>query len=821
MKTMKYSLIGLILMPCAMLIAGTTGKISGRVIDKATNEALVGVNIVVVGTSLGAATDADGHYAIINIPPGRYNVRITIIGYLATIVQDVRVMLDQTTILDAQLDATMLELPDVIIRAERPMIQKDITATISVVSSEQIKLLPVKNFVEVLQLQAGVVGEGNDIHVRGGRSNEVAYLIDGMYVKDPVLGTLGTRINNDAIQEMTFLSGTFNAEYGNALSGIVNIVTKEGTETFSGLLEGRTSEFGVKEFSDVRENRYSGTLSGPLGIENSTFFLTGERDARGSWLPYGYDNTISTLAKIGTKILPEVKLTVSGRYTENKRQPYDHSWKYIPEQYTRIREYSRQATITLTHAVAKNLFYDARFSYFNQSYYSGLDKDTSLYLTGANWEYLPEGTGYEFYSLATPREIVDNRTETFNFKGDMVWQLGRVNELKSGVELKKHSLAYLDIYDPKRDFPYITDFKKRPLEGSAYLQDKIELSALVVNLGLRYDYANQLTSFRRNPLVPASILDSKPKTQLSPRLGVAHPISDRTTLHFSYGRFFQNPDYSTLYENSQYDVLVKEPLFGQPDLDAERTTAYEVGLAHQFSNTMSGTFTAAYKDVIGLVGTRYFFPYIEGRYTGYTLYVNEAYANVKDFEISLNMRRTHYVAGSLSYTYSVAKGSASSQTEDYPGTTTSTLLYPLNWDKTHVLDLNVSLYFPEKDGPQIFGGYLLENMYWNFVLSASSGAPYTPTGRDIGYVDKNSARMPVTYSLDAEISKEWKVSGLTLTGFVEMLNLTDHKNVVYVYTDTGEPDITRAGNHSREYMQDPSNYGPPRRVRLGMRLRFF
>jgi len=819
MKTITYLL--LVIIPWAFALAGTTGKISGRVTDRATGEGLIGASVVVVGTSLGAATDADGRYVIINIPPGKHDVRISMVGYIGTAVTDARVVVDQTTALDVKLEASVLEMADVIVRAERPMVQRDVTATMSVVTSEEIRQMPVKDFVEVLQLQAGVVGEGNSINVRGGRSNEVAYMVDGMYVKDPVLGTLGTRINNDAIEEMNFLSGTYNAEYGNALSGIVNIVTKEGTRSFTGQIEARTSEFGVPAYRDVREDRVSASVSGPLFSEGVTYFLTGERDARGSWLPFGYDKTASGLLKVGAKLAPELKLTATGRYTENQRQPYNHLYKYISDQYLRMREYSRQATVTLTHTVAKNLFYDARLSYFMQSYYSGLDKDTSLYMTSANWEYAPVGTGYEFYGLATPLEITKNRTETFNLKGDMVWQLGRSNEIKSGVEIKKHNLSYLDIYDPKRDHPYITDFSKNPLEGAAYLQDKIELAALIVNLGLRYDYANQLTSFRKNPLDARSVVDSRPKSQLSPRLGVAHPISDRTTLHFSYGRFFQNPDYSRLYENSQYDLSVKEPLFGQPDLDAERTTAYEVGLAHQFSSTISGTFTAYYKDVTGLVGTQYLFPYIDGRYTGYTLYVNEAYGNTKGFEVSLDMRRTGYVAGSLAYTYSVAKASASSEQEDYPGTTTSTLLYPVGWDKTHVINMDVSVAFPDREGPEVFGGHPLENTYWNFILRGSSGYPYTPSGRNTGYVEKNSARMPATYSLDAEISKDWKLSDVTLTVFAEVLNLTDHRNVVYVYTDTGEPDATTIGRHSEEYVKDPSDWGPPRRIRLGMRLKFF
>lgn len=814
------ALVFCILMSTVPLVAGTTGKIAGIVRDKSTGEPLPGANVVVEGTTLGASTLGDGSYVILNVPPGTHDVRISLVGYVGTRVRGLRVVADQTTSLDVYLEPSAVELADVVVQAVRPAIQKDQTATVSVLSSEQIEILPVKDFVEVLQLQAGVVGTQNALHVRGGRGNEVAYMIDGMYVKDPVLGTLGTRINNDAIEELTFLSGTFNAEYGNALSGVVNIITKEGTKDFRGMIEGRTSEFGVARYRNIRENRISGFLSGPLGTEDITFFLSGERDARGSWLPFGYDKTVSTLAKFTTRLSANTKVGISGRYTENKRQPYDHAWKYIPEQFIRIREYSRQATLALTHSFGHDLFFDLRLSYFSQSYYSGVDKDTSLYITAANREYLPVGTGYEFYSFADPLDITDNRTTTLNFKADLVWQLGSANEIKAGLELKKHKLSYLNIYDPKRNFPYITVFEKRPLEGAAYLQDKIELKALVVNLGLRFDYADQLTSFRSNPLDPNSLVRTKPKMQLSPRLGVAHPVSDRTSLHFSYGRFFQNPDYSRLYENSQYDINVREPLFGQPNLDAERTTAYEVGLAHQFSDAFVGTFTAYYKDVTGLVGTRYYFPFVNGRYVGYTLYVNEAYANIRGFEVNITMQRKKYLAGSLTYTYSSAKGSASSETEDYPGTTTSTLLYPLNWDKPHMLNLNVSLFFPEGTGPKIGEMYPFENMYWNFILRASSGFPYTPTGRDVGFVEKNSARMPATYSLDAEISKDWKIGTFTLSAFVEILNLTDHKNVISVYTDTGEPDRTTIGNHSEEYVRDPSNFGAPRRIRIGTRIRF-
>jgi outer membrane receptor protein involved in Fe transport len=808
-----------ILFGLGTVFGGTTGKITGRVTDKSTGESLVGGNTILVGTPFGAATDVEGKYFILNVPPGVYSLRAVLVGYGPVLVKDVRVVADQTTTIDVTMESAPVGIAEIVVQAERPMVQRDATSTTAVISSEQIKMMPVKDFVEVLQMQSGVVADGRNLYVRGGRSNEVAYLIDGMYVKDPVLGAAGTRIHNDAISELVFLDGSFNAEYGNALSGVVNIVTKEGGKDFAGQLEGRTSEFGVHPYNSYREDRVAATLSGPISGEDLTFFGSAERDARGTWLPFGYDRTLSVIAKIKANLFPGLKATLTERYSENNNQPYNQSWKYIGNQYLRVREKSRHTLLTLTHTVLPNLFYDLRLSYFNQSYYSGIDKDTSQYLSTGDRQYFRNiGLGTEFYSLADPVEVTNNRTETFNARWDLTWQIGNSNEVRTGVDLKKHNLNYFDVYDPKRIAPYITIFDKHPVEGAAYLQDKIELSSLVVSVGLRFDYADQRSPFRSNPLDSTVIVPSKAKTQWSPRLGVAHPISDRTALHFSYGHFFQNPDYERLYENSQYDVHVSQPIFGQPNLDAERTTEYEVGITHQFSSSFTASFTAYYKDITGLIGTQYYPPFLDGRYVGYYLYVNEAYANDKGFEVRLTMRRSKYVAGSLTYTYSVAKGSASSELENYPSTLQSTLLYPLDQDRTHLLNANVSVVFPQDDGPAMFGGHPLENSYWNVIARVNSGAPYTPSSRRVSYVPRNSARMPTTYTIDLEFGKSWKLGTFTLEPFVEILNLTDHRNVLYVWPDTGEPNVTFDTAYSKEYLDDPSNYGPPRQIRIGARL---
>jgi outer membrane receptor protein involved in Fe transport len=679
--------------------------------------------------------------------------------------------------------------------------------------------------VDVLSMRSGVVAEGSSLYVRGGRANEVAYLIDGVYIQDPLFGGLGTQIHNDAIEQLEFLTGTYTAEFGDAMSGVVNIVTREGGEKLQAKLEGRTSEF-AQPFRSYREGRVTASVSGPMvGIPSMTFLATGEQDYRGSWLPFGFSRDLSTLAKVTNRFSSDVKATVSYRYTKEARQGYNHSWKYIPEQYLQSRRNSDQISLNVKHVLSPRSFYDVKASYFQQGYLLGIIDshgnfmDTSQYLSTAQRVYKSDaGNGFEFYQLALPVDYNDSKTSTLNVKGDLVWQPTIEHEVKAGLEFKRHALRLFNVYDPKRNFPYINNYTRNPIEGVAYLQDKMEFSSLIINLGLRFDYADQRTTFRGDPLNPTAMITPEAKMQLSPRIGIGHPITDRTNLHFSYGHFFQRPEYQFLFENSQYDLNVREPLFGQPDLDAERTVAYEVGISHQLSDNIAATVTAYYKDVTGLIGTTYFNPFYGGRYVGYTLYVNEDYANMKGFTVDITMRRTQNFSGGLTYTYSVAKGSASSETEQYPGTDKSTLLYFLNQDKTHSLSVNASVMFHENQGPSLFGIRTLEHTYWNFIIRTSSGFPYTPGGRDVGFVVRNSARMPWTFAMDMEAGKEWNFYGIRLTVFAEALNLTNFKNVLSIYSDTGLPDVTLLGHYSQEYIKDPSNFGPPRRVRLGLRL---
>ena len=376
---MRKILLLILLLPIC-IYSGTTGKLAGTIKDAQTGEPLVGANVIIEGTNFGAATNVNGEYVILNISPGRYNVKFSFIGYETTVMQDVSITVDQTTILQIKLNPQSIMVDEVVVTARTPLIQKDVTSSISVITREEIEALPVATFTELLSLQAGVTGSGSNLHVRGGRTNEVAYMIDGTLVDDPLLGGLATNINNDAIQEMSLLSGTFNAEYGDALSGVVNIVTRDGTDKFSAKLEARTSEFGVDRYSDLHENRVNGSISGPIVSPEYNFFISAELNNYGSYLPFGYNKASSFFSKLTTTTLPYIKISFMNRGSKGSRQNYSHSYKYIPEQYLKVRTDSWQSSLNLTHTIQNNLFYDVKASYFNQGYYSGLNKDTSEYL---------------------------------------------------------------------------------------------------------------------------------------------------------------------------------------------------------------------------------------------------------------------------------------------------------------------------------------------------------------------------------------------------------------------------------------------------------
>ena len=227
-NTLRFFLV--LLLVSSSIFAGTTGKIVGRITDASTGEALPFVNVIIMGTNSGAATDIDGYFAILNVPPGTYEVKASAIGYNSVTMQNVKVSIDLTTDINFELSSTSIELSEeVVVVATKPLIQKDLTSSTAIVGDELISELPVTDISDVLSLQSGIVISGDGgLHLRGGRAGQVTYQIDGVPVTDSYDGSTIVDVNSSAVQELQVISGAFNAEYGQALSGVINLVTKDG-----------------------------------------------------------------------------------------------------------------------------------------------------------------------------------------------------------------------------------------------------------------------------------------------------------------------------------------------------------------------------------------------------------------------------------------------------------------------------------------------------------------------------------------------------------------------------------------------------------------
>jgi outer membrane receptor protein involved in Fe transport len=313
---------------------------------------------------------------------------------------------------------------------------------------------------------------------------------------------------------------------------------------------------------------------------------------------------------------------------------------------------------------------------------------------------------------------------------------------------------------------------------------------------------------------------------LSPRIGLAHPITATTVFHFAYGHFFQVPRYYDLYRNDDLeDILVNDALVGNPGLEPEKTVAFEAGFKQQLGETYALDITAYYKDISNLISSFYYF---SGR--DYTIFINADYGRIQGVDVSLNKRYSNFFAGALNYTFMIAQGNESDPIEGYSlyreddAHLKPNRNFYLDFDRRHSLSLNLDVRFPGQFGPAVLGFYPLGHFAMNILYTAASGLPYTPSSRDPDASiepEKNSARKPGVSQLDLRISKEiywWKT---VFNVYLRVQNLFDNINVLRVWTATGKPwDQGPTSNYPKDRQANPESVDIRRMVYLGLIVRF-
>ncbi len=866
------------------LFAGQTGKVSGYIKVKGSGDPVSFANLVLKDTYLGAAADVDGYYFINNIPPGTYDLIVSAVGYKKVIVTDVHVKIDLTTRVDIQMEEDILELgEEVVIQAKKPLIQKDLTSTSSTVSSEDIEMMPVENISQVVNLQAGVVGG----HFRGGRLGEVAYLIDGMPVTDVYNGAVSVEVENSSIRQLEVISGTFNAEYGQALSGVVNIVTKEGSVTgYDGHVSGFLGSYfstnddifqNTDDISTVGVRDIQASVSGPVPlIPNLKFFATGryfydrgyligkrvytmENDnpytatGDGEAVPMNPYEKYSVNAKL-TYVLPNMKFSYSIFYDDNWNKYYDHAFRWAPDG---LMNHYRDNTIhhfQVGFFPSQSTVASLKFSYSQHNYKGYLYEDPydSRYLN-PDQGISPSDYTYRYGGQQPNR--YERFTNTFIGQFSVESQVHKAHKIKLGAEARFHEMfnhntdminlsdGQVDPNDPYTELFTIgyrnlntignQQYHKFPYEFSAYIQDKMEYDIMIINAGIRFEYFNSnstLPADLRNPSNNEDfsgagvVVDSDPEFQISPRLGVSFPITDKGAIYFSYGHFLQIPRFENLFVNDEYLLNLGQALSsvtGNPNLKVEKRVQYEVGLQQVIFPNIALDLTFYYSDIRNLLGMEIINTY-EG--SKYGRFINRDYGNVKGFIISLDKRFADYFGAKIDYTYQIAEGNASDPYAVYqdnqtdPPVESEKKAVPLNWDQRSTLNLSANVGEPGN---------------WNLglIFSFGTGQPYT---EDIkvsnGVRFENGGRKPSSYNLDLRADKTFHLYGYRINAFAWIYNVLNIKNEYGVYSTTGRAGVDLDAekyqgeiiglNTVDEYASNPSFYNSPRQIRIGLSFGF-
>ncbi|MBI5726315.1 MAG: hypothetical protein HY965_00560 [Ignavibacteriales bacterium] len=549
-------------------------------------------------------------------------------------------------------------------------------------------------------------------------------------------------------------------------------------------------------------------------------------------------------------------------------------FSYNPDGDFKRFRWSNSNILGLTHTLGSSTFYQLNFSYFFKKYthYVYEDPADPRYTNDVLLETYP----FSFYTGGTQRQHFTRNTGTIGIKYDITSQVTNAHQIKGGIEFNQHRLFYANVnpYQPSNipdpryqsiknpyvrvivpdinnpdEASYIDVYERTPMEFSAYLQDKVELSEMIINLGIRFDYFKSDGYMLTDPNDPdiyhprnpanfdsvKSFAERKtywykkptPKVQFSPRLGIAFPITDKAVIHFSYGHFFQIPGFDLLFQNPEYkfdlSTGINGRVAGNPDLKPQSTVSGEVGLQQALTDDISIDLTGYFRDIRDLAGTRADLISMYGNTSQYAQFVNSDFGYVKGIVLTLTKRMSNSWTGTVDYTLQSAKGNASD-----PSTTVNQLksgqqpeiqLIPLGQDQTHTLNITFSYANPDNWGFSIIGQY-------------GSGFPYTPSqSADVSSLLTNSETKPSTFNVDLKAYKDFQVDPFRLSLFMRVQNLFDIKNQYDVYSDSGTADFTideknAAGkqnpviNSIDEYFRTPTMYNEPRRIEFGASFYF-
>jgi outer membrane receptor protein involved in Fe transport len=901
------------------------GSVAGKVSDKRSGHALAFASVTVVEAKRGGLTDSEGQFLLSGIPAGTYEIRVQFLGYKAESRTGVAVVGGKTTPVNFSLEEVVVtQVKAVEVTAERRLVEARSGTTVRSVNANEMRNLPVQTIGEVLQQQAGISTEDDQIHVRGGRADETIFVVNGVANRDLVTGqSTAGQLNARSVAEVNVATGAYDVRFGNALSGVVEIKLKEGGDKAAAGLTLTSGTYGLRNFQAVlsgpdpglgrllRLFGAPGTLNAVLDFSGSLYTTRYLADPTGNWFSSLFQNVFEPESRVrlrssyedsffgipfryGDFFSPSEDNRWSARYgltwkpgqrdklsfDYNKRIAIDQGfsrtninasgdvtdpsypwyWDHRIDHSGTIFEDNTQTSLEWRRTFSTSGFTTMQLSrYFNAQRQDVMGKSWTKYEEPDDYA-LPAGDPRRsdyFVDTGDDDTWQDRRSTIYGLQWNLTQRVKR-HEIELGLEHQFQSVQYATIQDPwTYDVSGLGDshdlWNVHPWVGDLYLRDRLEYEGFTANVGLRADYwfvgreAERAIADTANKNVSSgtreefyadtrSLFGRRYKMHLSPRVSVAHPITENSSFFFNYGEFTQVPSGRFVYSKLTSVSSESYPTLGNPNLNPQISVNYEVGAKHQFLPTAAVNVTFFQKDVYDYPTATTFKRTQGTSLVDVFVYLNGHFARSKGFEIELEKRRSSYWMGKLVYTFSQTKGKSSDPNEqrvieEGGGDASETRLSEafVSWNRPHRLTASFDLRFDER-APERFGW--LKQSGLNLYVSGRSGRAFTPIYATASGTLSSLSATPYSKNAPFQITTDMRINhwfrlgrnrvDISLTG----TNIFNNRLIYRVDPVTGRGRVWGEGSYDKrlypninEYtyisqILDPSNYGPGAQYRL-------
>ena len=839
-----WAALALAVLVVGPLEAQVNGAITGRITDAVTGQGIQGAQIRIAGAAAGAATDTGGHFRLREVHPGTWTLLVVRIGYRQVQREALVIRGGEVLELDLSMAPVAVEVESLIVHQQRdPILDPLAPAATQRITAKDFRNLPITTLDDALALSGGTVGQS----VRGGRPGEQAFVLDGVGVKNQLDASTngpGTQIPPDMLQEASLVSNSFSARYGSAISGLVNVTTRDGTDHWTGRAA-YENDRPLPDGWDYGLDRLVLSASGPIaggakmvGVLDAAGRIDAEpvsaprpadpRDLRhsSSLLPFNSGETFSGALKFNVPIAGHDARFFVLRSLE-QRQLFDAAFKYdgrwSPARRVSGTLITGQVQHTFGPATVNPMILDARIGLFDREFLRGepvtpIDPvfggftGKSLHIIGediarhqdtaAAAQPIP-GLIPPDYSNASPYgvpafflgsggrgEVSWNRFREARIQLDFTKGLGQGADLLFGTDVARQrvqtfqrALGYLPVgFGDSVPPATASDFS--PTALGLYVEAQRRIQDLALTAGIRYDRFDPGAGLGGGAVARQAV---------GPRLALS-TVFNGATLVVSWGRFAQAPDYQYLVD-AAFDDTTRTGRFraGNPDLGYETATQYEFSLRTRPSPTTNLRLNVYVKRLDGLVAS-----VSQGVDPDSSVFGNTDFGTVYGSEVLFERELFQGFRGRINYTFQVAQASESDAFRQrvhvvdpvtHDTISSSHDQFPLDYDRRHSL-LTVLEY--QVPAPLPAG---LRGLDLALIGRYLSGLPYSRTNAkgDTLIGPPNSYRLPSQQSVDILIRRSLTIAGRHGSVYLDMRNVTNRQNVVAVRRDTGSPFMTEAG----------------------------